>query len=346
MKTTDIQTPEHEPTPKTVPSTSETRSWMNILKQLVTQNIESISRLAIVVLLFTALITISPKFGDVTNLLNILRVASLNLILATGIALCMLVTGIDLSVGAVIALSTMIFGRFFQMDRTLMDMVIGILGILAVSALIGSLNGFSIAYLGLPPFLATFGMNQVARGYAYFLSKGEVFANFTDTFKFLGSGYLAGIPMPVIFALLLLIIIGFILTKTSLGRKIYAIGSNRESAVYSGIDVKKTLVMTYMISALIAGIAGILYISRLDTAEPNIGLDFAQNAIAAAAIGGISFKGGRGNIFGIIIGALLLTLVTNGMNLLGIDSNWQMGITGIIILIGVLIDRSYARKKM
>lgn len=316
------------------------------LKQFFSVNAESISRLAVVLALFIALLFISPKFGDVTNLLNVLRVASLNLILATGIALCMLVTGIDLSVGAVIALTTMIFSRYFQTDHTLAEMVLGILGILAVSAAIGSVNGFTIAYLGLPPFLATFGMNQVARGYAYFLSKGEVFANFTDTFKFLGSGYVAGIPMPVIVALVLLVIIGFTLNKTTLGRRIYAVGSNRESAVYSGIDVNKTLVMTYTLSALLAGIAGIIYISRLDTAEPNIGIDFAQNAIAAAAIGGISFKGGRGNIFGIIVGALMLTLVTNGMNLLGIDSNWQMGITGLIILVGVLIDRSYAKKKV
>jgi ribose transport system permease protein len=318
---------------------------MNKALTVFKKNADNLSRITAVLVIFLTLTFLSPKFGDITNLLNVLRVASLNLILATGIAMCMLVTGIDLSVGAVIALSTMIFGRYFLIGRTTAEMIFGIMGILLVSATIGAANGFTIAYLGLPPFLATFGMNQITRGYAYFLSKGEVFANFTTQFQFIGGGYLFGIPMPVILAGILLVIVGFVLNKTTLGRRIYAVGSNKEAAIYSGINVKSTLILTYTISALIAGFAGIIFISRLDTAEPNIGLDFAQNAIAAAAIGGISFKGGRGNVFGIIIGALMLTLVTNGMNLLGINANWQMGVTGLIIIIGVLIDRGYAKRK-
>lgn len=311
----------------------------------IRNNIEDLSRVLIVVVLFVSLIILSPQFVNMTNLLNVLRVASLNLILATGMALTMLVSGIDLSIGSVIALSTMMFGQYFQEGRTIMEMILGIGGILIVSAIVGAINGLNVAYVGLPAFIATFAMSQIARGYSYYLSKGIVFAKFTEVFQFIGGGYLFGIPMPVIFAALLLIIVGFMLNKTNFGRRIYAVGSNKEAARYSGINVKQTLILTYMLSSLIAGFGGIIYLSRLNAAEANIGLDFPLQAISAAAIGGISFKGGKGNVFGIIVGALMLTLVTNGMNLLGIDSDWQMGITGLIIIIGVLIDRSYAKKK-
>lgn len=310
-----------------------------------TSKAEDISRIGVVLVVFVVLTILSPKFAGLTNLSNVIRVASLNLILATGIALTMLVSGIDLSVGSVIALSTMMFGRYFQDGRTVIEMVFGILGILLVSAIVGAINGISIAHIGLPPFLATFAVSQITRGYSYYLAKGEVYSDFIPPFRFLGTGYLFSVPMPVVLALVVLVIVGLMLTKTTLGRKIYAIGSNREAALYSGINVKGILIITYIIAAFIAGFGGIVYLSRLNAAEANIGLDFAQNAIAAAAIGGISFKGGRGNIFGIILGALLLSIVTNGMNLLGIDSDWQMGLTGVIIILGVLIDRGYSMKK-
>jgi ribose transport system permease protein len=312
---------------------------------LIQANIEDLSRVFVLLLLFLTLLILSPQFVNVTNLLNVLRVASLNLILATGMALTMLVSGIDLSIGSVIALSTMMFGQFFQLGRSIPEMIYGIAGILVISAIIGILNGVSVAYIGLPAFIATFAMSQITRGYSYYLSKGIVFAKFTEVFQFIGGGYLFGIPMPVIFAGLLLLIVGFMLNRTNLGRRIYAVGSNKQAAKYSGINVRQTLVITYMLSSLIAGFGGIIYLSRLNAAEANIGLDFPLQAISAAAIGGISFKGGKGNVFGIIIGALVLTLVTNGMNLLGIDSDWQMGFTGVIIIIGVLIDRSYIKKK-
>ncbi len=309
------------------------------------EHIEELSRVFVLLIIFLVLIILSPNFVKVANLLNVLRVASLNLILATGMALTMLVSGIDLSIGSVIALSTMMFGQFFQEGRSIPEMVIGIVGILVISAVVGSINGLSVAYVGLPAFIATFAMDQITRGYSYYLSKGIVFARFTEVFQFIGGGYLFGIPMPVIFAALLLLVVGFMLNKTTFGRRIYAVGSNKEAAKYSGINVKQTMVITYMLSALIAGFGGIIYLSRLNAAEANIGLDFPLQAISAAAIGGISFNGGKGNVFGIIAGALLLTLVTNGMNLLGIDSDWQMGFTGLIIIIGVLVDRSYAKKK-
>ncbi len=319
---------------------------MSRLLQAARRNRDTLSRLSAVGVIFVTLVIISPSFSNGKNLVNVMRVASLDLIIATGIALCMLVSGIDLSVGATIALTTILFGKFFQLGRTPEEMVFGIAGILALGALIGALNGLLVVYLRLPPFLATYGTQQIVRGLAYLLTAGAVFSNFTDRFRFIGSGQLLEIPMPIVIAAVLLAGVGFMLSRTTLGRAIYAVGSNRRAARYSGINVSRTLILAYTLSGLIAGIAGIAYISRLNAAEPNIGMDFAQKAIAAAAIGGISFKGGRGNVFGVIIGALILTLVTNGMNLLGIHSDWQMGMTGAVIILAVLMDRNTARKKL
>ena len=309
-------------------------------------HLDTLSRLAVLIVMFAVLVIISPAFGTITNILNVLRVSALTLMISSGIAMCMLVGGIDLSVGATIALTSILFGRYFQIGRSVGEMVFGIVGILVLSVVIGAANGFCVAKLKLAPFLATYGIQQIVRGLAYLLTNGMVYSNFTETFKFIGGGNIAGIHMPIIFAAILLVIIGLMLNKTTLGRRIYAVGSNREAARYSGINVNGTLMMAYILSSLIAGFAGIVYTSRLNCAEPTIGAEFAQEAIAAAAIGGISFKGGHGNVFGIVIGALILTLITNGMTLLGIDSNWQVGATGVIILLAVLIDRNTAKKKV
>ena len=313
---------------------------------MIKKHIDTLSRLAVLVAIFLLLIIISPSFGTLTNILNVLRVSALTLMIATGISLCMLVGGIDLSVGATIALTSILFGSRFQVGHSTGEMIYGIAGILVISAIIGAANGFCVAYLRLPPFLATYGIQQIVRGLAYLLTNGLVYSGFTEPFKFIGGGSILGIHTPIIFAAILLVIVGLMLNKTVLGRRIYAVGSNRESARYSGISVNKTLLMAYILSGLIAGFAGIVYTSRLNCAEPTIGAEFAQQAIAAAAIGGISFKGGHGNVFGVIIGALMLTLITNGMTLLGIDSNWQVGATGVIIILAVLIDRNTAKKKV
>ena len=312
----------------------------------IKKHIDTLSRLAVLALIFVVAIIISPSFATATNILNVLRVSSLTLMMATGVAMCMLVGGVDLSIGALSALTSILFGRYFQIGRSTGEMVFGIVGILVLSAVIGMGNGFCVAYLRLPPFLATYGIQQIVRGLAYLLTNGMVYSNFTEPFKFIGGGNIFGIHMPIIFAVIVLVIVGVMLNKTTLGRRIYAVGSNREAARYSGINVNGTLLMAYMLSGLIAGFAGIVYTSRLNCAEPTIGAEFAQEAIAAAAIGGISFTGGNGNVFGVVIGALILTLITNVMTLVGIDSNWQVGATGVIIILAVLMDRNTAKKKV
>ena len=320
---------------------------MNTTFDYVKKNIDSLSRLFTVLIIFLLLFIISPSFGTTTNILNMFRVASLNLMIATGVALTMLVGGIDLSAGASIALTTVIFAPLFLLGSGPVEMVIGILGILVLSVVIGALNGVCVAYFGIAPFLATYGVQQITRGFAFFLTMGMVYTDFTPQFRVLGAGVLYGIlPVPIIVAGLVIATIGFMLNKTTMGRRIFAVGSNPDSAHYSGINLKMTILKTYMLAGLLYGIAGVVFISRLNSAEPSIGLDFSINAIAAAAIGGISFKGGTGNVFNIIIGALILTFIATGMNLLGIHSDWQRGVMGVIIILGVMIDRSTAKKKL
>jgi len=325
---------------------------MNISMDYIKRNIDNLSRLFSVFIIFMLLFIISPSFGTTTNILNMFRVASLNLIIATGVALTMLVGGIDLSSGASIALTSMIFSPLFQIGHSPGEMVLGILGILLVSCMVGAFNGVCIAYFGIAPFLATYGVQQISRGLSFvitqsYVNEGMVITNFIPQFRMLGAGFfLDFIPIPIIIAGVLLLIIGFILNKSTLGRKIFAIGSNPFSAHYSGINLNKTILGIYMLSGFIYGIAGIVYISRLNTAEPSIGIDFAMYAIAAAAIGGISFQGGRGNIFNIVIGALILTFITTGMNLLGIHSDWQKAVMGIIIILAVMLDRNTAKIKL
>ncbi|MDD4080095.1 MAG: ABC transporter permease [Eubacteriales bacterium] len=312
---------------------------------LLKPRLDTLSRLTALAIIFLSLVIVSPSFASAANIINVLRITSLTLMMAIGVALCMLVGGIDLSIGATIALTSILFGKFFQVGQSTASMIMGITGMLAVSILIGLVNGFCIVFLHLPPFLATFGVQQIVRGLAYLLTSGLVYSNFTEDFRFIGGGQLFGIPMPIIIAVILLLIISFTLNKTTFGYRVYAVGSNRESARYSGIPVNKTLITTYVLSSLIAGIAGIVYTSRLNAAEPTIGAEFAQTAIAAAAIGGISFRGGNGNVLGVVIGALILTLVSNGMTLLGVDSNWQVGISGVVIILSVLVDRNASVRK-
>ena len=325
---------------------------MNNSLDFVKRNIDSLSRLFSALVIFVLLLIISPTFGTSTNILNMLRVASLNIMIATGVAMTMLLGGIDLSSGASIALTTVMFGPLFQMGRSPAEMVIGIVGILVVSCMIGALNGVFIAFVGIAPFLATYGVQQITRGLAFYINQGYinqglVITNFIPPFRVLGAGFFLGIiPVPIIIAGVLLLIIGFMLHKTTLGRKIFAIGSNPFSAHYSGINLNKTILGTYMLAGFIYGIAGIVFLSRLNTAEPSIGVEFPLDAIAAAAIGGISFQGGRGNIFNIIIGALILTFITTGMNLLGIHSDWQMGVLGAIIILAVMLDRNTVKVKL
>lgn len=304
---------------------------------------DSLSRLLAIVIISIGLSIAAPNFLTVNNILNIFNQASMNVFIAIGMMMTMLIAGIDLSVGSVVALSSVVAAPFFFSD-SIASIGVGILVALAIGLICGLVNGSLVAYFNLPAFLVTFGVSQVARGISYLMMNGKVYNGFSKTFKVIGKARLIGkIQMPILIMLVCMLLMSIFLKKSNLGRKIYTTGANPSAARYSGINVRRITMLCYAMSGLFAALAGVIWISRLDAAEATIGASYANDAIAAAAIGGISFSGGRGKVVGTLLGAVLLTLIKNGMNQLGIPTEYQKLVTGGVIIIAVLIDRKSAK---
>ena len=300
------------------------------------------SRLFVLGLLCIVLTAASPVFFTGTNALNVLRVASLLVILGIGETIVILTAGIDLSIGAVLTFSSVITALAIKAGVPLpLALVAG----LVVGAALGFLNGLMVAVVKLPPFIATYGMMWVAFGFAVVLLKGQVIYGFKDDFRFLGVGNLLGIPMPIILMALLWIPAYLLLRHTTFGRALYAVGANQEAARLSGVKKDQTLILAYTLSGLLAAAAGLVYVARLNASEAGIGANMLLPAIAAVVIGGTSLFGGEGGIVGTLIGALIMTIVQNGMNLLGIESVWQGVVLGALIIVAVLVDQ-WARKAL
>ena len=300
------------------------------------------SRLVVLVLLCIVLTVTSPVFLTATNILNVLRVASLLVILAMGETIVILTAGIDLSIGSILTFSTVIVATMLKAD---FPFSLALVSGLAVGTALGLLNGLMVAVVRLPAFIATYGMLWVASGFAVVILKGHVIYGFKENFRFLGVGNLMGIPMPIIIVVILWIPTYLLLRRTTFGRSLYAVGANPEAARLSGINKDRILIMAYTLSGFLAAAAGLLYLSRLNAAEAGIGSNMLLPAIAAVVIGGTSLFGGEGGIVGTLIGALIMTIVQNGMNLLGVESVWQGVILGALIAAAVLLDQ-WARKAL
>ena len=300
----------------------------------------TLSRLGALILICVILTILSPGFLTLSNFMNIATQASLTIIVAAGLTLCMLIKEIDLSIGSVIAL-TSCMGATFLINEMKLGTLACIVVSLVLGSLIGLLNGTLITFLRLPSFLVTFGTLQIMRGFSYLYMSGRIFNSFSKEFLFIGKGKIFGvIPMPAIIALVVILVLGFVLKKTTFGRTIYAIGLNKSAAKYSGANVKKTTMLIFSIAGGLSALAGLVYTARLDAADAMLGHGYELIAISAAAIGGISFNGGRGSIFGTVIGALILVIIINGMNQLGIPTQWQNMVSGIVIIVAVLMDRN------
>ena len=293
------------------------------------------SRVASVLLLATALALLSDAFLTSNNLLNILRQASLTFLIASGVTLVILTAGLDLSIGANVALSACMAAVVMKSTGTI---ALGVATGLACGTAIGILNGLMVTLLRLPPFIATYGMLWMLHGTTYWYMSGETIYGFPPGFRALGSGYLLGIPVPVYLMAMCLAVGGVFVRYTTFGREIYAIGANKEAARLSGVPVRARLNLVYTLSGAMAGLAAIVYLARLNSAEADIGEPLMLPAIAAVLIGGTSLFGGVGSLSGTLVGALLLALVLNGMNLLNIHSNWQPLVTGVIVLLAATID--------
>lgn len=299
-----------------------------------------LSRVAMIILLLLGLSIISPAFLSVQNLINILRQASLLFLLASGLTVVILTAGIDLSIGSVLALSASIAANLIQQGWIWVGSLIG----LAIGAACGLLNGLLVALIGLPAFMATYGMLWIAQGFAQVFMKGEIISGFPTGFRFLGAGQVLRIPVPILVMAVVLAAGVFALRGTNLGRYIYAIGANREAARLSGINIMGNLLLVYSLSGFISAFAGLVYVSRINAVESTLGEPLLLPALAAVCIGGTSLFGGEGGIEGTLVGALIMTLVTNGMNLLNVSSYWQSFVMGAILVLAVAIDQLGSEK--
>jgi len=282
-----------------------------------------------------ALALTSDAFITPSNLLNVLRQASMIFLSASGLTLVIVGAGLDLSIGANLGLSACFAAAAIKSTGALS---VGFAAGLVCGITVGLLNGLMVTKLRLPPFIATYGMLWMLYGVNYWYMKGDTIYGFPSQFRTLGSGDVLGIPIPVYLMIGALLAGGVFTRYTTFGHEIYAIGANAESARLSGIPVSSRLILLYTLSGAMAGLAGVVYLARLNSAEAGIGAPLLLPAIAAVLIGGTSLFGGNGGLAGTIIGAIILTLVVNGMNLLGINSNWQPLVTGVIILVAALID--------
>ncbi|MDT8860133.1 ABC transporter permease [Alkalihalobacillus sp. MEB130] len=295
-------------------------------------------------LLCVVLTILTDRFLTVNNIMNVARQASINAILSLGMLLPILTAGIDLSVGSVLAISIMVMGVVSVLWG--LDPVVGLLVCLAVGAFFGFLNGIMLTKLRLPhPFISTLGMMNIARGLALIITAAAPIAGFPYIIQFLGAEFVGPIPVSFILVIFVYILFHFFLTRTQTGRHIYAIGGNKEAARLSGINVDRVLIIVYTISGFMAALGGIVMVGRVDSAFPLAGMMFELDAIAAVIIGGASFFGGVGTVWGTLIGALIIAVLRNGLNLLNVAADLQMTVIGLVIIAAVYVDVLRQKKK-
>lgn len=288
--------------------------------------------------LFVIVGVLNPDFLAPMNLLNLLRQVSINALIAFGMTFVILTGGIDLSVGAILALSSALMAGMMVSG---LDPVLAIGFACLIGALLGAVNGAFIAKAKMAPFIATLATMTVFRGLTLVYTNGNPITGLSDSFWFqvFGRGYLLGLPVPAITVIISFVILWCLLHKTPFGRKIYAIGGNEKAALISGINVDRMKILIYALNGLLAALAGAILASRLDSAQPTAGTSYELDAIAAVVLGGTSLSGGRGRIVGTLIGALIIGTLNNGLNLLGVSSFYQLVVKGAVILLAVYIDR-------
>jgi ribose transport system permease protein len=292
-------------------------------------------RVLAAVLLCAALALSTDVFLTAGNLINVARQTALLFLLASGLTLVILTAGLDLSVGANVALSACLAASVIKGTGFAS---LGFLAGIGCGALIGSINGLMVTALRIPSFIATYGMLWILSGLTYYYMAGETIHGFPPSFRQLGSGYLLGVPLPVYVMVLFLLLGSWFAQGTVWGQQILAIGANPVAASLSGVPVRRRLVLVYTFSGAMAGLASLIILARVNSAQGDIGEDLTLPAIAAVLIGGTSLFGGSGTVGGTLVGALILTLVLNAMNLLQINAAWQPLVTGVIVVLAVWID--------
>src|SRR5512136_1982691 len=296
------------------------------------------------ILLFVVFSIASPYFLQFDNIIGIFLATAVNGLLALGVTFVIITAGIDLSIGTVMTLSSVMAGVFITMWR--LPVPLGILAGLGTGALCGLINGLIIAKLKMAPFVATLGMLYVAKGLSLvFSGLKPVYFDDTPAYRMISMGSITGaiipgleIPNAVLVLFGAAIIASLILTKTVLGRYTFALGSNEEATRLSGVNVDRWKIAVYTLGGLFAGLAGIVISARINSAQPSLGQGYELDAIAAAVIGGTSLSGGEGTILGTVIGAFIISTLSNGLRILSVPQEWQTVVTGVILILAVYLD--------
>jgi ribose transport system permease protein len=284
----------------------------------------------------------TPYFLTVSNLLNVAQQTTINAVIAVGLTFVIISGGIDLSVGSIVAFAGVVMASALQHGWPL---PLALLAGLGVGALSGLVNGLLVTFGRLPPFIATLGTMSVARGCALLYTDGRPVSGFSEGFRAIATGQFLGVPMPVWIMLAVYAVAHFLLRRTKFGRYVYAIGGNEEASLLSGVPVTLYKNAIYVVGGVLAAVGAILLTARLNSAQPIAGINYELDAIAATVIGGTSLMGGQGSIVGTLIGALIMGVLRNGLNLLGVSSFFQQVVIGSVIILAVLLDTVFKKQK-
>ena len=322
-----------------------------IEKQNYKHLLSQFQSLIALIILCVVISVLSDKFLTTANAWNVMRQISVNVCISVGMTMVIIAGGIDLSVGSVLAFCGAVAAGLLKQGIEIpsANLYVGftILGASVIGLLLGSLlgtfNGFVITRFKVPPFVATLAMLTIARGLTMLWTKGFPISSLGESFTWIGTGWFVGIPLPVWISGTIVLIAILITNKTKLGRYIYAIGGNESAAILSGIDVKKVKLAVYAIAGGLAAAGGLLVTSRLDAAQPNAGIGYELDSIAAVVIGGTSLTGGKVSIGGTVLGAIIIGVLNNGLVLLNVSPFWQQVVKGAVILAAVIIDKSKSK---
>lgn len=305
------------------------------------ENLDKYKSLIGLVILCVVITFVSPAFMTLSNITNVFTQVSTNAIIAVGMTFVILTGGIDLSVGSTVAISGALAASIIKSTN---NIFLAVLAAGVVGIVIGLINGLLISKGKLQAFIATLATMTIFRGATLVFTNGTPISKLPEKFVEIGNGKLGFIPIPVIITVIVLVIAIYVLTQTRFGRYLYALGGNEDSARLSGINTTKIKTLVYVISGFASSIAGVIIASRIGSASPNAGTGFELDAIAAVVIGGTSLAGGEGRITGTIIGALIIGVLNNGLNLMNVSPFYQSIVKGLVILIAVLLDKK-SRKK-
>jgi ribose transport system permease protein len=322
------------------PTTKESTVEAVARKEMLRAVIQVAGMLPVLIVICVLFAFLTENFFSTNNLINVIRQASINIVLATGMTFVILTGGIDLAVGSVLGM-TAVLSLLFSLHPSLSWAAIPIA--LLSGTLVGVITGAIIYYFGLPPFIVTLGTYTALRGAAFLFAGGTTLINNDLPFAWIGNSYLGPIPWLVVIALAVVLVSAFILHRTVLGVHIYAVGGNALAARLTGIRVGAVLIFVYAVSGFLSGLGGVMTASRLYSAQGRLGEGYELDAIAAVILGGTSFSGGIGTVFGTLVGALIVAVLNNGLTLMNVSFYWQLVVKGCVIILAVMLDRLRTR---